>query len=67
MVGAQHFYTSAKINQGVEELFLDLTRTMIERFEQNSQTDVNRPSQVVVVDDEAGPAPKSCCSKNSSD
>ncbi|PZC79993.1 ras-related protein Rab-21 [Helicoverpa armigera] len=66
MVGAQHFYTSAKLNQGVEELFFNLTRTMIERHEQNAQTDVNRTSQVLVVDDEAVPAQTSCCSGNRS-
>lgn len=25
-VGAQHFYTSAKLNKGIEEMFLDLTK-----------------------------------------
>lgn len=60
MVGAKHFYTSAKFNQGVEELFLELTRDMVEHFEQNNQTDVNRTSRVLVVEDEA-PAQTSCC------
>ncbi|CAH2034488.1 unnamed protein product, partial [Iphiclides podalirius] len=61
MVGAKHYYTSAKLNQGVEELFLDLTREMVERFDQNSQTDVSRTSRVLVVDDET-PVQGSCCS-----
>lgn len=61
MVGAKHFYTSAKLNQGVEELFLELTREMVERFEQNSQTEVNRTSRVLVVEDET-PTQSSCCS-----
>ncbi|VVD02803.1 ras-related protein Rab-21-like [Leptidea sinapis] len=61
MVGAKHYYTSAKLNQGVEELFLDLTRELVERFEQNAQADVTRTSRVLVVEDEA-PAPSSCCS-----
>ncbi|XP_013189296.1 ras-related protein Rab-21 [Amyelois transitella] len=61
MVGAKHFYTSAKLNQGVEDLFLDLTQEMVERFENNSQTDANRSSRVLVVDDEA-PVQSSCCS-----
>ncbi|CAG5007307.1 unnamed protein product [Parnassius apollo] len=61
MVGAKHYYTSAKLNQGVEELFLDLTREMVERFEQNAQADVSRTSRVLVVDDES-PVQTSCCS-----
>lgn len=28
-VGAQHFYTSAKQNRGIEDLFLDLTQRMM--------------------------------------
>lgn len=64
MVGARHFYTSAKLNQGVEELFLDLTREMLEKSEQNSQADVTRTSQVLVVDDEVTPVHSSCCSGN---
>lgn len=63
MVGAKHFYTSAKLNQGVEELFLDLTREMLEKHEQNAKTEVVRTSQVLVVDDEQ-PAHTSCCSGN---
>ncbi|XP_059055319.1 ras-related protein Rab-21 [Achroia grisella] len=61
MVGAKHYYTSAKLNQGVEDLFLDLTREMVERYENNSQANVTRPSRVLVVDDEA-PVQSSCCS-----
>ncbi|XP_028171743.1 ras-related protein Rab-21 [Ostrinia furnacalis] len=60
MVGAKHFYTSAKLNQGVEDLFLELTREMSERLERNSQADVSRTSRVLVVEDEA-PAQTSCC------
>ena len=61
MVGAKHFYTSAKFNQGVEELFLELTREMVEHFDQKTNTDANRSSRVLVVEDEA-PAQSSCCS-----
>lgn len=60
MVGAKHFYTSAKLNQCVEDLFLELTKEMVDKFEQNSQKEVNRTSRVLVVDDEA-PAQSSCC------
>ncbi|CAH2261465.1 ras-related protein Rab-21 [Pararge aegeria] len=65
MVGAKHFYTSAKLNQGVEELFLELTREMAERFERNSQAENNRSARVLVVDDET-PTQSSCCSGNRS-
>ncbi|XP_026758195.1 ras-related protein Rab-21-like [Galleria mellonella] len=61
MVGAKHYYTSAKLNQGVEDLFLDMTREMLEKHESNSQTEVSRTSRVLVVDDEA-PVQSSCCS-----
>ena len=27
-VGAKHFHTSAKMNKGIDELFLDLTKCM---------------------------------------
>lgn len=30
-VGAKHFHTSAKLNRGIEELFLELSQRMIER------------------------------------
>lgn len=29
-VGARHYETSAKVNEGIEELFLDLTNQMVE-------------------------------------
>ncbi|XP_045509740.1 ras-related protein Rab-21-like isoform X2 [Colias croceus] len=59
-VGAKHYYTSAKLNQGVEELFLELTREMAERAERGARADAGRGSRVLVVDDEA-PARSSCC------
>lgn len=61
MVGAKHFYTSAKLNQGVEDLFLELTSLMTQKFDSNARTEVNRTSRVLVVDDEA-PTQSSCCS-----
>ncbi|CAH0402035.1 unnamed protein product [Chilo suppressalis] len=65
MVGARHFYTSAKLNQGVEDLFLELTREMTERLEQNTLSEVTRTSRVLVVDDET-PVQSSCCSGSKS-
>lgn len=66
MVGAKHYYTSAKLNQGVEDLFLDLTKEMLNKNEQTSQMDVSRTSQVLVVDDELTPVQTSCCSGSKS-
>ncbi|KAI5633144.1 ras family domain-containing protein [Phthorimaea operculella] len=59
-VGAKHYYTSAKLNQGVEDLFLELTKEMCER-EQATQAEVNTAQRIQIVDDEA-PAQTSCCS-----
>ncbi|XP_041987356.1 ras-related protein Rab-21 [Aricia agestis] len=64
-VGAKHFHTSAKLNQGVEELFLELTQEMVVKSEENTQTDNTRNSRVLVVDDEP-PAQSSCCFTNRS-
>jgi len=72
-VGAKHFHTSAKLNKGIDELFLDLSKSMIEKQTQEEldfasksptaqQTQNARRKNVVVVDDE--PQKKSgggCC------
>lgn len=36
-VDAMHFHTSAKLNQNIEEMFLDLTRRMIQRADEAEQ------------------------------
>ncbi|GFN93721.1 ras-related protein rab-21 [Plakobranchus ocellatus] len=65
-VGAKHFHTSAKMGRGIEELFLNLSKTMIEKAEES--VGKNRPGStrqggVLVVDDEAEQAPgkTGCC------
>ncbi|KPI96116.1 PREDICTED: ras-related protein Rab-21 [Papilio xuthus] len=65
-VGAQHYYTSAKVNYGIEELFLVLAQLMLQKFEQGSQTnhEASRASQVLIVDDDE-PAHRSCCFNSS--
>jgi len=66
-VGAKHFHTSAKLNKGIEELFLDLSKRMMEKVEQDTQkgsmrTGSQRNRNVVIVDDEAAqPAKSGCC------
>lgn len=60
LVGAKHFHTSAKLDQGVDELFMELTSSMIEKFNQNHQKEENKSSRVLIVDDENAPQ-SSCC------
>lgn len=68
-VGALHYQTSAKLNQGIEEMFLSLTQKMLDRAaEQELQNNTlnrqnsQRRNVLVVEDDEAPPAPtKHCC------
>ena len=65
-VKAKHFQTSAKQNRGIEELFLDLTRSMIEISEANNHNanSLGRGTQrknVVIVDDEPRQQRSGCC------
>ncbi|XP_048463884.1 ras-related protein Rab-21 [Rhincodon typus] len=69
-VGAKHFHTSAKLNKGIEELFLDLCKRMIETAQAEERAKGNGNGQsantrrgVQIVDDE--PQQQSsggCCS-----
>lgn len=72
-VGAKHFHTSAKMNKGIDDLFLDLTKRMVEKQSQDESdlatkgpaaqsSQSLRRKNVIVVDDE--PQKKSgggCC------
>ncbi|XP_072930257.1 ras-related protein Rab-21 [Epargyreus clarus] len=58
-VGARHYFTSAKHNIGVEELFVDLARELVDRMEQGPSSEDDGRNRVIVVDDE--PAPQSSC------
>lgn len=63
-VNAKHFHSSAKLNRGIEELFLDLSKSMIEKADGTigrSRNGGNNRRNVVVVDDEQAQAPKSGC------
>lgn len=63
-VGAKHFHTSAKLNKGIEEMFLDLSKGMIEKAGQDNnrnQKDSTNRKSVVVVDDDAPAQQKSGC------
>ncbi|XP_055335640.1 ras-related protein Rab-21-like [Paramacrobiotus metropolitanus] len=69
-VGAKHFHTSAKQNKGIEELFLDLSKRMLDQAEKSdalkrgSSANGTRgvPGNVVLLD-ESGPQPQKsgCC------
>lgn len=66
-VGARHFHTSAKLNKGIEEMFLDLSKGMIEKAANDtiSRPGKNNRKSVVVVDDSADtqqPSSGGCCS-----
>jgi len=68
-VGAKHFFTSAKINKGIEEMFLDLAQRMIDVAQTNDEeraTTLNRTSSrrnVLTIGDEPSTTQKSgCCS-----
>ncbi|XP_065669081.1 ras-related protein Rab-21 isoform X2 [Hydra vulgaris] len=72
-VGAKHYHTSAKLNRGIEEMFLDLTKSMVEKQtleEAEIESNPNsakakelslRKKNVVIIEEE--PQKKSgCCS-----
>ncbi|XP_077565721.1 ras-related protein Rab-21 [Stigmatopora nigra] len=69
-VGAKHYQTSAKLNKGIEELFLDLCKRMMEaaQAEERSKRNGGGASAsgrrgVQIVDDELQAAPAGgCCS-----
>ncbi|XP_011403875.1 PREDICTED: ras-related protein Rab-21-like [Amphimedon queenslandica] len=56
-VGAKHFYTSAKQNKGIEEMFLDLSKRLLEKEGNNSNpsstnpSSTRRPGGITVTDD----------------
>uniref|UniRef100_A0A3B3QPU6 Ras-related protein Rab-21 n=2 Tax=Paramormyrops kingsleyae TaxID=1676925 RepID=A0A3B3QPU6_9TELE len=71
-VGAKHYHTSAKLNKGIEELFLDLCKRMMETAQADERAKGNGASQaassrrgVQIVDDEpqaAAAGGGGCCS-----
>lgn len=66
-VGAMHFHTSAKLNQNIEEMFLDLTRRMMQHADETEQkstltrTNSTRRNVVVVEDEEQSQTTRSSC------
>lgn len=63
-----HFFTSAKLNEGVEEMFLSLAKKMLIKSEEKeangqlSRQNSLRRNMLVVTDDEPETPPsRSCC------
>ena len=55
-VGAKHHHTSAKLNRGIEELFLDLSQQMIAKADQkpkngSSSGSRSRGNNITIADD----------------
>jgi Ras-related protein Rab-21 len=62
LVGATNFFTSAKNNVNIEELFLDLSERMVAASEgEEPQPTTGSRRNVVVVDQEFPSAKQSCC------
>lgn len=69
-VGATHFHTSAKLNKGIEDLFLDLSQQMIKAADEKSKKSPdssangnrNGNSTVTVIDDITPKSKSGCCS-----
>ncbi|OQR82535.1 Rab21/Rab5 family GTPase [Achlya hypogyna] len=49
-VGATHFYTSAKLNRGLDDVFVDLSKRMLARGASRSKK--NKPNAFIADDDE---------------
>lgn len=64
-VGAKHFHTSAKHNKGIDDMFLDISKSMIEKADNNMQnkktSTTNRKSIMVVDDEQLEQKPKGGC------
>ncbi|KAI6651507.1 Ras-related protein Rab-21-like [Oopsacas minuta] len=63
-VGAKHFHCSAKLNKGIEELFLDLTRRLISsqgESNYNARSPTRPQPSLDIVDDTPEEKRNSCC------
>ncbi|KAL3701955.1 hypothetical protein R1sor_019977 [Riccia sorocarpa] len=65
-IGAHHFLTSAKLNAGIEEVFQDVARRVLELRKDGSQDGISsggyRKSLVIIDDQPKQPPPSKCCS-----
>lgn len=64
-VGAKHFHASAKLNKGIDDIFLDLSKRMMEKAQEDTlQRPGTRQNMVTIVDDDQQPTNtrSGCCS-----
>jgi len=69
-VGAKHYETSAKINQGIDELFLDLSQNMVDAADSkqhSTQSSGSRRTVQIVDDSSPTPAKSGCCGGGSTE
>lgn len=60
-VGATHHNTSAKLNQGIEDVFLSMAKTLIEKKKFNQGPSRGGGSSLLITDDEPQPSKSGCC------
>jgi len=69
-VGAKHFETSAKLNQGVKEMFSELTKFIVEKEKESEGDDAHKKKQkgVFVISEQPQDTKKDegCCAGSSS-
>lgn len=67
-VGAKHFHTSAKLNKGIEDMFLDLCKRMLERAPSAGLGSMSGgyggPRGMAIIDDEPEKRTGGCCSSS---
>ena len=64
-VGAEHFSTSAKLNKGLKEMFLELTKKLLERSDAQQRAGVAPKSDsgtLIITDDDGDRSNDGGCS-----
>jgi Ras-related protein Rab-21 len=64
-IGAKHFVTSAKLNTGIEQVFLDITTRALEKRKSSMEelSSIQKRKGMVIVDEQPESPPQSkCCS-----
>lgn len=64
-IGAKHFVTSAKLNTGIEQVFLDITNRAFEKRKSSMEefSSIQKRKGMVIVDEQPESPPQSkCCS-----
>ncbi|GLJ37709.1 hypothetical protein SUGI_0766050 [Cryptomeria japonica] len=63
-IGAKHFVTSAKLNTGIEQVFLDIATRALEKRKSIIEELPSIPQRkgMVIIDEQPGPPPQSKCS-----